>query len=93
MQTQIADVLGISSEQVSVKAKTMERLGIIGLEEAIAAEAIAAKSSCLRQIARISKRALAIKSAIGKWTITGCCACRARSAALRSNGSTAAAIK
>jgi 2-C-methyl-D-erythritol 2,4-cyclodiphosphate synthase len=41
MQSKIADVLGIPSNSVHVKAKTMEHLGIVGTEEAIAAEAVA----------------------------------------------------
>jgi 2-C-methyl-D-erythritol 2,4-cyclodiphosphate synthase len=41
MQARIAEVLGISPNSVHVKAKTMERLGVIGAEEAIAAEAVA----------------------------------------------------
>ena len=40
MQANIAEVLDLPSEDVSVKAKTMEGLGPIGGEEAIAAEAI-----------------------------------------------------
>jgi 2-C-methyl-D-erythritol 2,4-cyclodiphosphate synthase len=41
MQSRIAEVLGIPANTVHVKAKTMERLGVIGAEEAIAAEAVA----------------------------------------------------
>ena len=41
MQTKIAQVLGIPANNVHVKAKTMEHLGIVGTEEAIAAEAVA----------------------------------------------------
>lgn len=41
MKMNLAAALGISVESVHVKAKTMERLGIIGTEQAIAAEAIA----------------------------------------------------
>ena len=41
MQMKIADTLGLSPDHVSVKAKTMERIGAIGKEEAIAAEAVA----------------------------------------------------
>ena len=41
MQTKIADSLGIPAGNVHVKAKTMEHLGIVGSEEAIAAEAVA----------------------------------------------------
>ena len=41
MQSKIADALGIPAGNVHVKAKTMEHLGIVGAEEAIAAEAVA----------------------------------------------------
>jgi 2-C-methyl-D-erythritol 2,4-cyclodiphosphate synthase len=41
MQERIADVLKIPAENVHVKAKTMEHLGIVGSEQAIAAEAVA----------------------------------------------------
>jgi 2-C-methyl-D-erythritol 2,4-cyclodiphosphate synthase len=41
MQSRIAEVLGIPSSSVHVKAKTMEHLGIVGTEEAMAAEAVA----------------------------------------------------
>lgn len=41
MQMKLAEILNISTSHVSVKAKTMERLGSIGKEEAIAAEAVA----------------------------------------------------
>jgi len=41
MQSKIAGVLGIPANSVHVKAKTMEHLGIVGSEEAIAAEAVA----------------------------------------------------
>ena len=41
MQAKIAEVLGIPANNVHVKAKTMEHLGIVGTEEAIAAEAVA----------------------------------------------------
>jgi 2-C-methyl-D-erythritol 2,4-cyclodiphosphate synthase len=41
MQAKIADALGITPNNVHVKAKTMEHLGIVGTEEAIAAEAVA----------------------------------------------------
>jgi 2-C-methyl-D-erythritol 2,4-cyclodiphosphate synthase len=41
MQSRIADVLNIPAGNVHVKAKTMEHLGIVGAEEAIAAEAVA----------------------------------------------------
>jgi len=41
MQSKIADALEIPASNVHVKAKTMEHLGIVGAEEAIAAEAVA----------------------------------------------------
>ena len=41
MQQNIADTLGISIEQVSVKATTTEHLGFEGREEGISAQAIA----------------------------------------------------
>ena len=41
MQARIADVLGIPANNVHVKAKTMENLGIVGRGEAIAAEEVA----------------------------------------------------
>ena len=41
MQAKLADVLGIPATNVHVKAKTMEHLGVVGTEEAIAAEAVA----------------------------------------------------
>jgi 2-C-methyl-D-erythritol 2,4-cyclodiphosphate synthase len=41
MKTAIARALGIPVGDVHVKAKTMERIGPIGAEEAIAAEAVA----------------------------------------------------
>ena len=41
MQSRIAEVLNIPPNNVHVKAKTMEHLGIVGAEEAIAAEAVA----------------------------------------------------
>lgn len=40
MQARIAEALGIPPENVHVKAKTMEHLGIVGREEAIAAEVV-----------------------------------------------------
>ena len=41
MKDKIAAALGIPSEDIHVKAKTMERIGAIGREEAIGAEAVA----------------------------------------------------
>jgi 2-C-methyl-D-erythritol 2,4-cyclodiphosphate synthase len=41
MRSVIAGALSISVDQVSIKAKTMERVGAIGNEDAIAAEAVA----------------------------------------------------
>jgi 2-C-methyl-D-erythritol 2,4-cyclodiphosphate synthase len=41
MQATIAAALGIAADNISIKAKTMERVGAIGSEEAIAAEAVA----------------------------------------------------
>lgn len=41
MRRKISDSLGISEEQVSVKATTAEGLGIVGNEQAIVAQAIA----------------------------------------------------
>ncbi len=41
MKEAIAAVLGVSGDDVQVKAKTMEKLGPIGEEEAIAAHAVA----------------------------------------------------
>jgi 2C-methyl-D-erythritol 2,4-cyclodiphosphate synthase len=41
MQAKLAEVLGIPATNVHVKAKTMEHLGVVGTEEAIAAEAVA----------------------------------------------------
>ena len=40
MQRKIAEVIGIDEEDVSVKATTTERLGFVGREEGIAAEAV-----------------------------------------------------
>jgi 2-C-methyl-D-erythritol 2,4-cyclodiphosphate synthase len=40
MITQLAEVMNISEEQVSVKAKTSENLGFIGREEGVSAYAI-----------------------------------------------------
>ena len=45
MRERIAAAAGIPVEKVSVKAKTMEGVGAIGREEAIAAEAVALVSS------------------------------------------------
>jgi 2-C-methyl-D-erythritol 2,4-cyclodiphosphate synthase len=41
MREKIGEALNLSVENISVKAKTMERVGAIGVEEAIAAEAVA----------------------------------------------------
>jgi len=41
MVTRIAEILGLSSDRVSVKATTTEKLGFMGREEGIAAQAIA----------------------------------------------------
>ena len=41
MRKKLAAASGIPIEKISIKAKTMEGLGVIGTEEAIAAEAIA----------------------------------------------------
>ena len=41
MVLKMAEALGISPDKIQVKAKTMEGLGIIGTEQAIAAEAVA----------------------------------------------------
>jgi len=41
MRARIGESLNVSADQISIKAKTMERVGAIGAEEAIAAEAIA----------------------------------------------------
>ena len=40
MKTNLASALKIKTEQVSIKAKTTEQLGVIGREEGIAAQAI-----------------------------------------------------
>jgi len=45
MKKVIAETLGVPAECVHIKAKTMEGLGIIGTEEAIAAEAVALVSA------------------------------------------------
>lgn len=42
MREKLADLLGIGAAQVSVKAKTVEELGVIGQGEAIAAMAVVA---------------------------------------------------
>jgi 2-C-methyl-D-erythritol 2,4-cyclodiphosphate synthase len=41
MVARIADDLGISADRVNVKAKTAEKLGFVGREEGISAEAVA----------------------------------------------------
>ncbi len=41
MRRQIAEALSVPVDRISVKAKTMERVGAIGAEQAVAAEAIA----------------------------------------------------
>jgi 2-C-methyl-D-erythritol 2,4-cyclodiphosphate synthase len=41
MREKISATIGISAERISIKAKTMEGIGIIGAEEAIAAHAVA----------------------------------------------------
>jgi len=41
MSLKMAEALGIPSGKIQVKAKTMEGLGIVGTEQAIAAEAVA----------------------------------------------------
>ena len=41
MREKIAGAIGIPMERVSIKAKTMEGVGMIGTEEAIAAQAVA----------------------------------------------------
>ena len=41
MVLKMADSLGIAPDKIHVKAKTMEGLGIVGTEQAIAAEAVA----------------------------------------------------
>jgi 2-C-methyl-D-erythritol 2,4-cyclodiphosphate synthase len=41
MVSKMAEALGIPSDKIQVKAKTMEGIGIIGTEQAIAAEAVA----------------------------------------------------
>jgi 2-C-methyl-D-erythritol 2,4-cyclodiphosphate synthase len=40
MTAQLAEVMGISDEQISIKAKTSENLGFIGREEGVSAYAI-----------------------------------------------------
>ena len=41
MQEKLAEVIGTDVENISVKATTTERLGFVGREEGIAAEAVA----------------------------------------------------
>jgi 2-C-methyl-D-erythritol 2,4-cyclodiphosphate synthase len=41
MASKMGEALGITSDKIQVKAKTMEGLGIVGTEQAIAAEAVA----------------------------------------------------
>jgi 2-C-methyl-D-erythritol 2,4-cyclodiphosphate synthase len=41
MREKISSTIGIPAEGISIKAKTMEGIGIIGVEEAIAAQAVA----------------------------------------------------
>lgn len=45
MRERIATAAGIPIDRVSIKAKTMEGIGVIGVEEAIAAQAVALVSS------------------------------------------------
>jgi 2-C-methyl-D-erythritol 2,4-cyclodiphosphate synthase len=40
MKTRIADVLGVSPDQIGIKATTCEKLGFVGREEGIAATAV-----------------------------------------------------
>ena len=40
MITQLSEVMGVSKEQVSIKAKTSEKLGFIGREEGVSAYAV-----------------------------------------------------
>ena len=41
MTEKMAEALGVAPDKIQVKAKTMEGLGIIGTQQAIAAEAVA----------------------------------------------------
>ena len=41
MKERLAQAAGIASDRIHIKAKTMEGLGIVGTEQAIAAEAVA----------------------------------------------------
>jgi 2-C-methyl-D-erythritol 4-phosphate cytidylyltransferase/2-C-methyl-D-erythritol 2,4-cyclodiphosphate synthase len=41
MRVRIAEIIGLSVNQVSVKATTTERLGFTGRREGVAAEAVA----------------------------------------------------
>ena len=40
MITTLSQVMGISGEQISIKAKTSEKLGFIGREEGVSAYAV-----------------------------------------------------
>ena len=41
MKKSLAEAAGIAEENIHIKAKTMEGVGIIGTDQAIAAEAVA----------------------------------------------------
>lgn len=45
MREKLAQAAGVPIERISIKAKTMEGIGIIGTEEAVAAQAVALVSS------------------------------------------------
>lgn len=49
MKLRIADILGVVSDQVGIKATTGERLGFIGREEGIAASAVCLLIKCSGQ--------------------------------------------